>query len=133
MRSEALGFNAPIVVEGGVYSYSDSNYAIFNSKMEELEIMKEVLYLLIEEKDKIHNVKLKKVMVALSQLTGIELEEEEPISMNIKFSNNLEISKRNISNNKITLDSSFEEDVYSNLMPDLEQPKYNWKSIFELI
>ena len=53
------------------------SYSIFNSKLEELDILKEVLYLLIEEKDKIHNVKLTKVMEALSLLTGIDLEEKE--------------------------------------------------------
>ena len=53
MRSSALGFNAPIIVEGGIYSYNDSEYSVFKSKIERIDILKDVLNLLIEEKDQI--------------------------------------------------------------------------------
>jgi hypothetical protein len=57
-------------------------------------------------------------MEALSLLTGIDLIKEE---------------KSELNNQKRTLDSDLEENVYFNLMSDSEQTKYDWKSIFELI
>jgi len=126
MRSNALGFNARIVVENSYYSYIDSSYSIFNSKMEDMDIMKEVLYLLIEEKDKIKNAKLTKVMKALSLLTGIDLmEEKEEEIIPLKSSRSI--------NQKLISESKFKENICYSIISDYEQPKYGWKSIFELI
>ena len=126
MRSDALGFNAPIVVANGYYSYAEPSYAIFNTKMEELDIIKEVFYLLIEEKDKIKNPKLTKVMEALSILTGIDLiEEEEEEIIPLKSSRSI--------NQKLISEADLEKIMHFSLESDSEKPKYAWKSIFQLI
>jgi len=126
LRSNALGFNAPIMVENSYYSYIDPSFSIFNSNIEDMDIMKEVLYLLIEEKDKIKNAKLTKVMKALSLLTGIDLmEEKEEEIIPLKSSRSI--------NQKLISESKFKENICYSIISDYEQPKYGWKSIFELI
>ena len=130
MRSDALGFNAPIVVANGYYSYAEPSYAIFNTKMEELDIIKEVFYLLIEEKDTIKNPKLTKVMEALSLLTGIELIEEEEEEKEEEI---IPLKSSRSINQKLISESKFKENICYSIISDYEQPKYGWKSIFELI
>ncbi len=76
MRGDSLGFNAPIVVKNGTYSYSDENYSIFKTSIDDIELLKTVMLLLIDEKDNIANPKLKSVLTDLSIKTGIELPAE---------------------------------------------------------
>lgn len=47
LRSDALGFNSPIVVNQGVYSYSESGYSIFGRPIQELELLKDIQSLLV--------------------------------------------------------------------------------------
>ncbi len=42
MRSDILGFNAPIVVKDGIYYYSDPNFSIFNAVIPEEETLREI-------------------------------------------------------------------------------------------
>jgi len=130
MRSNALGFNAPIVVENSYYSYIDPSFSIFNSNIEDMDMMKEVLYLLIEEKDKIKNAKLTRVMEALSLLTGIELIEEEEEEKEEEI---IPLKSSRSINQKLISESKFKENICYSIISDYEQPKYGWKSIFELI
>ncbi len=53
MRSELLGFNAPIVFEEGKYIYSEDNYAIFDISISEIFLLREVFYTLINNKNEI--------------------------------------------------------------------------------
>ena len=55
LRSDALGFNSPIVVNQGVYSYSESGYSIFGRPIQELELLKDIQSLLVSEFDSISN------------------------------------------------------------------------------
>lgn len=68
MRSEALGFNAPIIVENGIYSYSDTTFSIFNTPIEQKSLLDEILKLLIDEKPNIKNTKVDDVIYALKVL-----------------------------------------------------------------
>jgi len=74
MRSGALGFNAPIIVHEGVYSYDDEDYSIFNEYVKEKTLMAEILKMLIYEKDNIKDPRLSNILSKLSELTGIEIE-----------------------------------------------------------
>jgi hypothetical protein len=76
MRSDALDFNAPIVVKNGVYSYSDENYSIFNTSIDDMELLKEVTFFLLENYNDKNTEKLKAVLNKLSEKTGITLPQE---------------------------------------------------------
>jgi len=71
---------------------------------------------------------------------NIPSQKSESINQNQIFDSELEESKLRIplpkleiTNKKLITEKVFKEVVYFSLMPDAEQPKYGWKSIFELI
>lgn len=47
MRSDILSFNAPIICEGGYYSYSDPGYSIFRTSIKDLGLLKQVMEILL--------------------------------------------------------------------------------------
>lgn len=73
MRSDILGFNAPIIIENGIYKYSDSNYSIFEKQFSDLELLKDIQDLLVDEFDNIENKNLPFLLKALSSITKIEV------------------------------------------------------------
>ena len=70
LRSDALGFNSPIVVNQGVYSYSESGYSIFGRPIQELELLKDIQSLLVSQFDSISNKNLPFLLVQLAQITA---------------------------------------------------------------
>ena len=69
LRSDALGFNAPIIVKKGVYSYEVSGFSIFSRPVKEMELLIDIQTLLVEEFDNIQNPNLPHLIVALAELT----------------------------------------------------------------
>jgi len=53
MRSEMLGFNAPIVCKDGLYSYSDPNYSVFSVSIRDLDLLKQVTMILLENRSRL--------------------------------------------------------------------------------
>ena len=70
LRSDALGFNAPIIVKNGVYSYEVSGFSIFSRPVKEMELLIDIQTLLVEEFDNIQNPNLSHLIVALAELTN---------------------------------------------------------------
>lgn len=68
LRSDALGFNAPIVINQGVYSYTDLDYYIFGRPIYELDVLKDIQRLLVEEID---NIKNENTLFLIKQLSFI--------------------------------------------------------------
>jgi hypothetical protein len=77
MRGDSLGFNAPIVVKNGVYSYSDKSYSIFKTSIDDMKLLKKVMLLLLDEAENIKNPNLLHILSDLSEKTGIEIPEEK--------------------------------------------------------
>lgn len=69
LRSDALGFNAPIIVNNGVYSYESANFSIFGRAINELELLKEIQSALVAEFDSIQNPNLPFLLVQLAEIT----------------------------------------------------------------
>ncbi len=82
MRSEILGFNAPIVFNKGYYTYSDPDYSIFNATIREKKLLTKVFELLLEEWQKIDHPDFFEVLKKLSRITGNTL--PSSITMEIK-------------------------------------------------
>ena len=51
LRSDILGFNAPIQCENGIYSYSEPNFSIYGRPIKEKELLLEIQDLLVEKFD----------------------------------------------------------------------------------
>lgn len=53
MRSDILGFNAPIICKEGYYRYADPGFSIFSASIKELTLMKQVMKILLENRDRL--------------------------------------------------------------------------------
>lgn len=73
LRSDILGFNAPIVCIDGIYKYSEYDYSIFNTPIVDKELLVEIQNLLVEEFDRINSTKVKTLIVSLANVTGEKL------------------------------------------------------------
>lgn len=76
LKSDILGFNAPIIIKKGVYSYSDIEFSIFNQAIKNLELLIDIQDLLTEEFDSIKNKNLPYLLKTLSSITNKEVPEK---------------------------------------------------------
>jgi hypothetical protein len=68
MRSDILGFNAPIESGDGTYYYTDSSYSIFNVRVSDDKLLGRILELLLEIRSEISHPELEKMIERLSGL-----------------------------------------------------------------
>jgi len=79
MRSDILGFEAPIEVQDGKYFYSDPDYSIFQSGIREMELLKEIYREMHHWWEMEKNPRLEGLLRKLAGVTGeiFRTEEEE--------------------------------------------------------
>jgi hypothetical protein len=77
MRSEILGFNAPIVCEGGFYSYNDPNYSIFGVSIRDMALLRQVMQILIDNRMRLREKGVDDVIRELGMLIKEESYLEE--------------------------------------------------------
>ena len=123
LRSDILGFNAPIVFEDGAYRYSKKEFSIFKTPIYQKDLLIEIQNLLVENMDLLDNKKLPYLLLELSKITN------NPIAENILNTPHLTKSS--------TQQSIFEKKLpnkYSNFQTKLNQYalKKNKKSIHNL-
>ncbi len=82
MRSDILGFNAPIVYNDKHYSYSDPDYSIFNTSIREKKLLDKIYKLLLEEWQNIEHPDFLEVLKKLAKITRNAL--PSSITMEIK-------------------------------------------------
>ncbi len=70
LRSNILGFNAPIEFNEGEYIYSDKEYSIFETPITELQLLKSVFNILLKERENFADVEIDKLIRKLSTVTG---------------------------------------------------------------
>lgn len=145
MRSNALGFNAPIVVENGVYFYEISDFSIFSSSVKEMDLLIEIQTLLVEEFDNIKNKNISYLLVELAGLTGKKIPRRcAPPGYGIlesKSSNaNYKVNTYKINLNYYILFDRFEKPKkrffhFFKKPKELPEPKelLKWQFIFEVI
>ena len=136
MRGDSLGFNAPIVVRNGAYSYGKEDFSIFNSSIDDIDLLKKVLLMLLEEKSNISNPKLDSILNILSMKTGITLPVEDVeesaeveefrgiIDSNICYSIGLKADDELYGGSTFSFSDESSEVDSSHL--------YSWKDIFKL-
>ena len=67
MRSDILGFNAPIVQQDGNYSYEDPNYSIFTVSIQEGDLLKRVLEFMLEIRSEVRHPDMDKIIDRISE------------------------------------------------------------------
>jgi hypothetical protein len=77
LRSEILGFNAPIVFDEGVYLYEDESFNIFKRPIIEIEILQEVYNLLKEKKEELEEKAVESILNRIKNVLGDSAEEEK--------------------------------------------------------
>jgi hypothetical protein len=70
LRSDILGFGAPIVVENGIYTYSNPDYTIFGRPILEMDLLKDIQDLLVENFESIDSPKLRIALMGLEKITS---------------------------------------------------------------
>ena len=79
MRSDILGFNAPIKQQDGLYFYSDPGYSIMTISISDSQILEQLIRLLTDLKKNVKHPELEIVLKKLINLNGggmIEVAEE---------------------------------------------------------
>ena len=70
LRSNILGFNAPIEYENEKYVYTDKNYSIFQTPVTEVDLLKDILKMLLEERNNIADSEIDKLLQRISIIVG---------------------------------------------------------------
>jgi len=70
MRSNILGFNAPIEFEDGKYIYTDKDYSIFKTPVTETKLLRDILKMLINERKGIADFEIDKLLKRISLIVG---------------------------------------------------------------
>lgn len=68
MRSEILGYNAPIIQERGQYYYSDPGYSIMSIRFTDSDLVKRIILLLGDIRKEISHPELELVLERLKQM-----------------------------------------------------------------
>lgn len=76
MRSDILGFNAPIVFENGCYFYSEKNYSIFNQSIADKATLSAVYNMLLSHKKEFNSLLVNKSLLLLANALDTQLPQE---------------------------------------------------------
>jgi len=91
MKSDSLGFEAPIKVKDGMYFYDDPEYSIFNMPIREKNALEKVFKLLIENRNVIGRTRVDYAIIEIGEIIGITvpqyiIEEYQKDIASIRFS-----------------------------------------------
>jgi len=68
MRSDILGFNAPIVQQDGKYRYENPDYSIFNVSIQETSLLQRVLEFMLDIRSELKHPDMDKIIEHISQI-----------------------------------------------------------------
>jgi len=113
LRSDILGFNAPIVFEDGRYFYSEPNYTIFSIPLTEKELLKDVLTMLLEERKNIVDGEVDQLLVRIANIIG----EAVPLELTTKSEKRPIIKKSNYTKKVDKTDSASDAKILFSFAP----------------
>jgi len=70
MRSNMLGFNAPIAYNDGAFYYTDKDYSIFSTPLTEIDLLRDILKMLLSERNNIADDEVDKLLKRISVIVG---------------------------------------------------------------
>ncbi len=136
MRSDILGFNAPIECTHGRYTYLDKNYSIFKTPITEIQLLKEILKLLLEKRDNFQEHEINPLLIKIAEITG------DTIQINNKVPS---IEEKNISapetksNQRIcfslavTSTEQSQKPNYANTKKDYKVEDFWWRDVLKVL
>ena len=77
MRSDILGFNAPIVQKSGNYSYEERDYSIFNVTIQETDLLSRVFNFMLDIQSDIQHPDMKDIINRITRAISVQKEQEE--------------------------------------------------------
>jgi hypothetical protein len=77
MRSDILGFNAPIVQKDGNYSYEDRDYSIFNVSIREADLLSRILNFMLEIQSDIQHPDMSDIIKRITRAISEQKEQEK--------------------------------------------------------
>lgn len=123
MRSNMLGFNAPIKQRHGYYYYSDPHYTIFNSGTDNQKVLTRILDMLIRVKEEIQHPGLDEIITQLKRVVYIVVEEAAmPVG---------ETMESNVTTERIDSVTAEEPEVAKISVPEDKRPRARVFSIIE--
>lgn len=78
MRSDILGFNAPIVCEDGYYRYIDPAYSIFHVSLTDKDVIRQVIAILVAHRNTIKYPGLPDILETLASMAGVDIPDMQP-------------------------------------------------------
>ena len=143
MRSDMLGFNAPIEFKNGFYLYSDPDYSIFNIFINEMTLLKKVFAILLGIKDKDNEDTYLDVVSELSNITGMDLpddlkqkiiaESSKPVKVRIRPAKDV-VENIPTEINQISYFYPPEKQVQFMIQNEKEaELKFDWRKVFDLV
>jgi predicted DNA-binding transcriptional regulator YafY len=79
MRSDILGFNAPIKQERGLYFYTDPGYSILSLRITDAGLAEQILGLLMKMRDKVSHPEMEIILEKLCRLLDKQYEPAKEI------------------------------------------------------
>ena len=121
MRSDILGFNAPIVQSGGHYTYEDREYSIFKVNIKDSGLLARVLDFILEIQSEINHPEMEKIIESITDaISNTRDTEVYNANMNILQDMASEISEPDVN-------ESFQP------MPQVDGPDLIWAGILNII
>ncbi len=120
MRSEILGFNAPIICKDGCYQYSDANYSIFDVPIRAKEVIERTIALLEEHIDVLGSNEAFEIMYQLKKLIGDSSDMEVQFSLSLANTTNI-------------LPQDVSSDRSKKVFKEKKKINLNWGRIYRLL
>jgi len=122
MKSDILGFNAPIMQNKGYYYYSDPAYSIMTISLTDSELLDQIISFLKSIRTELNHPELE---IILNRLTGVSIKKrkvkseiEEDIMDEIAPYKRVRISEKSKPVKKVRMPDEIIEDKLSDLPPD---------------
>lgn len=139
MRSDILGFNAPIGQDKGLYYYSDPQYSIFTLVITDPDLATKILKFLLRLKKEIKHPELESILDILRKLAvkpvAVPVTTEKMISQKsylwidkpTELNADIEIAKA------FTIQGQASEFLDEESMAPIQEPVFSWRDVFEKI
>jgi hypothetical protein len=139
MRSDILGFNAPIGQQEGNYYYEDPGYSIFNVSIQKGDLLKRVLAFMLEIRSEVKHPDMNKIIERISEAlteipsAGVADPELDDIKTDTSFTSPPAPLKKSVDFGKAQEpdDKLFQEEMF--LREPKDQDRLQWSLILTLI
>lgn len=143
MRSDILGFNAPISLRSGLYYYDDPEYSIARLALTDSGIIERVSKVLLDLRKKVPNPELESLLLQMLPLAGQDFHQNIDLKNTLLHQPDREMPRQNYNYNHVTwrLSGHF-EDYLEDINPENDSSKQDdgqprsvitWGRILDLI